>query len=315
MAGIRIIGLGKSMGDTVVTNDDLAKIVDTNDAWIREKSGIQSRYFANNKTNTQMASEAAAAAIADAGIDPEQIGFVLVATFTPDDFTPSTACAVCGELGLPQEIIAADVNGACTGFILACRMAQGLFADPASKPYGVVVGCEKISPFMDMTDRSTCVLFGDGAGAAVLEYTEDAETYFYVGCDPKEEILNCKRQFPISIHMEGQEVYRFAVSKIPVCINKVLETSGKAPEDVDYFVCHQANERIIDAAARRMKGQEHKFYKNVYYYGNTSAASIPLALADMKEEGLLEGGKSLIGTGFGAGLTFASMYVEVKRGN
>ncbi len=313
MAGIRIIGLGKSTGDKVVTNDDMAKIVDTNDAWIREKSGIRSRYFAQEKTNTDMATEAAEKAIADAGIDKRDIAYIMVCTFTPDNFTPAVACAVSGRLGLRVDTVALDLNGACTGFIYGCRIAEGLLQSCTDKKYALIVGSEKISPFMDMSDRATCVLFGDGAGAAVVEYSQDSRFTFYGGCEAKEEILNCKRQFPISIHMAGQEVYRFAVSKVPECIQQILNLSGATPDEIDWFVCHQANERIIDAAARRLKGQENKFYKNLYYYGNTSAASIPLALSDMVSEGLLEGGKQVICTGFGAGLTFGSMLIEIKR--
>lgn len=305
MAGIKIIGLGRAEGDEQVTNDDLAKIVDTSDEWVREKTGIRSRFFAGQKTNEDMACEAAEAALKQAGISPEEIALCIVATFTPDDFTPAIACNVAGRLGLSEKVMAFDINGACAGFIFGCNIANGLLASGMGK-YALIIGSEKISPLMDMTDRGTCVLFGDGAGAAVLEYDEAAEFYFYGGCEANKEVLYCSRE-KSAIAMSGQEVYRFAVSKVPQCIKAVLAMSCYTDADIDYFVCHQANERIIDGAARRMTKDREKFYKNLYRYGNTSAASIPIALCEMNEEGLLETGNRLICTGFGAGLTYGCM--------
>lgn len=309
MAGIKIIGLGRSEGNRVVTNDDLAKIVDTNDAWIQEKTGIKSRFFAENKTNEQMAIEAAEKAIAQAGINKEDISMMFVCTFTPDDFTPAVACSVLGKLGLKETTLALDINGACSGFIYGCNIANGMLAS-AKGGYALVIGSEKISPLMDMTDRATCVLFGDGAGAAVLAYDEEAEFIYYGGCASNRDILYCGKNGE-NIQMAGQEVYRFAVSKVPECINKVLELADLTDKDIDYFVCHQANERIIDNAARRISKDKEKFYKNLYRYGNTSAASIPIALSEMDEEGLLKPGTKLVCTGFGAGLTYGSMFIEI----
>lgn len=313
MAGIRIIGLGKSTGDQKISNDDLSKSVDTSDAWIREKSGIESRYFAKEKSNSDMALEAAEMAISDAGIDKSRIGYIIVCTFTPDAFTPSVACHVAGRLHLRENVMAMDLNGACTGFIYGCNTVNGMLATEKSteKTYGLVIGSEKISPFMDMKDRTTCVLFGDGAGAAVVEYESNSHFNFYGGCQPREDILHCYKD--AFIEMSGQEVYRFAVSKVPSCIDTVINASGIGPEEIDWFVCHQANERIIDHVARKFKGQTEKFYKNLYQYGNTSAASIPLALCDMAQEGLLRNGNRIVCTGFGAGLTFGSMLIEIKR--
>ena len=320
MAGIRIIGLGKATGDKVVTNEDMSRLVDTSDQWIREKSGICSRFFAENRSNADMAVEAAQKAIADAGVKRDQIGWVIVCTFTPDNYTPAVACAVSGRLGLPEDTMAFDINGACTGFIYGCKLADGLLAtsnpktgkmEEAEKKYALIIGSEKISDFMNMEDRSTCVLFGDGAGAAIVEYDSQSMFSFYGGCQFREEILHCRRGE--KIQMAGQEVYRFAVSKVPECIETILQKTGHIPEQIDWFVCHQANERIIDNGARRLAGQKEKFYKNLYHYGNTSAASIPIALADMAEEGRLEGGKKVVCTGFGAGLTFGTMLIEIKR--
>ena len=309
MAGIKIIGLGKSQGDQVVTNDDLARIVDTSDEWVRAKTGIRSRFFAKNKSNGDMAYEAAVQAIENAGIDREDIAMCIVCTFTPDDYTPAVACNVAGRLGLSEEIQAYDVNGACSGFIYGCNMANALLAGNRGK-YALVIGSEKISPLMDMRDRGTCVLFGDGAGAAVLEYDPAAEFVFYGGCAPNKEILYCSLEEG-GIKMAGQEVYRFAVSKVPECIKVVLAEAGCTDKDIDYFVCHQANERIIDNAARRISKDQDKFFKNLYDYGNTSAASIPIALCEMEEQGLLHAGSKTVCTGFGAGLTYGCMLVTV----
>lgn len=313
MAGIKIIGLGKSQGDKVVTNDDLAQIVDTSDQWVRAKTGIKSRYFAENKTNEDMAFEAARQAIENAGIDRKEIAMCIVCTFTPDDYTPAVACNVAGRLGLLEQIQAYDINGACSGFIYGCNLANGLLACQQEK-YALVIGSEKISPLMDMTDRGTCVLFGDGAGAAVLKYDAAADFVFYAGCAANKEILYCSRQ-DTAIKMAGQEVYRFAVSKVPECIKAVLDEAGYTDKEIDHFVCHQANERIIDNAARRISKDTDKFFKNLYDYGNTSAASIPIALCEMEEQGLLHAGSKLVCTGFGAGLTYGCMLVTFCPGS
>lgn len=306
MAGIKIIGLGKSQGDTVVTNDDLAKIVETSDQWIREKSGIRSRFFARKKSNADMAAEAAEKAIENAGIRKEDISLCITATFTPDDHTPSVACSAAGKLGLRENVLCLDVNGACTGFIYGCSLADGFLAREGG--YGLIIGSEKISPLMDMEDRSTCVLFGDGAGAAVVEYSDSVQFAYLGGCVPSREILHCGGEKD-RIVMSGQEVYRFAVSKVPECINGILNRVSLTEEDIDHFVCHQANERIIDSAARRITKNTEKFFKNLYHYGNTSAASIPIALCEMEEQGVLKSGDNAICTGFGAGLTYGSMLI------
>ena len=307
MAGIKLLGLGKARGEKIMTNDDMASLVDTSDRWIREKSGIRSRYFAKEKTNTDLAAEAAEAAIQRAGIDREDIACCVVCTFTADDQTPATACGVAGRLGLREEILALDLNGACAGFIYGCQLANGLLSLDRDR-YALVIGSEKISPFMDMEDRSTCVLFGDGAGAAVLAWDQAADFFFYGGCRPDREVLHCQRGG--FIQMGGQEVYRFAVSVVPKAIKGALAVAELEESDIDYFVCHQANERIIDAAARRIGGDPDKFFKNLYSYGNTSAASIPIALCEMEEQGLLREGARLACTGFGAGLTYGCMVIS-----
>lgn len=316
MAGLKFIGMGSARGDLVVTNEDMARKVDTSDQWIRTKTGIHSRYFAQNRSNGDMAWEAGKKAIQQAGIHPGDIDFCIICTFTPDDKTPAVACAVAGNLGLREDVMAFDLNGACSGFIFGCQVGYGLLQawgnqrDDSGRPhYGLIIGSEKIFPSMDMEDRGTCVLFGDGAGAAVVTYDPEGEFGFYGGCRPNRQVLHCPQGG--FIEMGGQEVYRFAVNQVPKAIETLLEQQGLTQEDINYFVCHQANERIIDNVARRMGGNKDKFYKNLYTYGNTSAASIPLALCQMSEEGLLRPGMRLICTGFGAGLTYGSMLIRI----
>lgn len=309
MGGIRIAGFGRSRGDKLVSNNDLALRVDTSDSWIREKTGIRSRYFAENKTNAEMAAEAAASAMEQSGVDPAAIAMLLVCTFTPDYATPSVACEVAGRLGLDERIMALDINGACSGFIYGCTMADALLKDRPGQ-YALIIGSEKISPLMDMDDRNTCVLFGDGAGAVVARYDEQGMFKSISGCVPDQEVLYCRR-FDPAIEMKGQEVYRFAVGSIAGCTRDILSVSGLKAADIDHYVCHQANERIIDSAAGKTGIPADRFFKNLYSYGNTSAASIPIALCEMDEEGLLKEGDNVLCTGFGAGLTYGTMAIRI----
>lgn len=313
MAGIVIKGTGNAHGEKSISNDDLAKVVDTNDEWIRIKTGIRSRYKAENKKNIDMAFEASKEAIADSGIDISNIKYVLTATFSPDDLAPSMSCELTGKLGLSENVFAMDSNCGCAGFVYCCRVANALLALEEDKnAAALILGSEKVLSYVDMQDRSTCVLFGDGAGAIVVQYDEDAKFYYYGGCKPDRDVLYVDRESQV-VKMVGQEVYKFAVSKVPKAIRETMRLAGITEEGVDYFVCHQANERIIDGAARRFTKNKNKFYKNLFWYGNTSAASIPIALGDMNKERLFDKRQRLICTGFGAGLVYGSIYIEVKK--
>ena len=312
MAGVKITGIGGSKGEKIVTNFDLAETVDTSDEWIRSKTGIVSRHFAGKKTNADMAHEAGEEALKDAGAHPDDIGLLIVCTFTPDDRTPGVACEVAGRLGLPEDALCLDVNGACSGFIYGCILADGFMRGAGKGEKALVIGSERISPLLNMDDRATCVLFGDGAGAAVLEYDENAVFRSVYGCIPDREVLGCG-QGDASIHMAGQEVYRFAVNKSTEATKALMTGNGISEKDVDHFVFHQANERIISSSIARLKLPKEKFFVNVSEYGNTSAASVPLAMADMSEKGILKEGQRLICTGFGAGLTYGSMYIQFGK--
>lgn len=312
MAGIKITGIGGSKGEKSVTNFDLAKTVDTSDEWIRSKTGIVSRYFAGERTNADMALEAGEKAMKDAEAKPQEIGLLIVCTFTPDDRTPGVACEVSGRLGLSESALCLDVNGACSGFIYGCILADGFLSSLKGQRKALVIGSEKISPLLNMDDRSTCVLFGDGAGAAVLEYDEGADFFSVYGCISDREVLGCGSG-NASIHMAGQEVYRFAVNKSSEATKALMAGNDITEKDVDHFVFHQANERIIASSIARLRLPKEKFFVNVSEYGNTSAASVPLAMADMREKEILKEGQKLICTGFGAGLTYGSMYIQFEK--
>ena len=312
MAGIKITGIGGSKGEKSVTNFDLAKTVDTSDEWIRSKTGIVSRYFAGERTNADMALEAGKKAMKDADAKPQEIGLLVVCTFTPDDRTPGVACEVSGRLGLSENALCLDVNGACSGFIYGCILANGFLSSRTGAKKALVKGSEKISPLLNMDDTSTCVLFGDGAGAAVLEYDEDADFFSVYGCISDREVLGCGSG-NASIHMAGQEVYRFAVNKSSEATKTLMTGNDISEKDVDHFVFHQANERIIASSIARLGLPKEKFFVNVSEYGNTSAASVPLAMADMRDKEILKEGQKLICTGFGAGLTYGSMYIQFGK--
>ena len=312
MAGIKITGIGGSKGEKSVTNFDLAKTVDTSDEWIRSKTGIVSRYFAGERTNADMALEAGKKAMKDADAKPQEIGLLIVCTFTPDDRTPGVACEVSGRLGLSENALCLDVNGACSGFIYGCILANGFLSSRTGAKKALVIGSEKISPLLNMDDRSTCVLFGDGAGAAVLEYDEDTDFFSVYGCTSDREVLGCGSG-KASIHMAGQEVYRFAVNKSSEATKTLMTGNDISEKDVDHFVFHQANERIIASSIARLGLPKEKFFVNVSEYGNTSAASVPLAMADMRDKEIMKEGQKLICTGFGAGLTYGSMYIQFGK--
>ncbi|MDD6298491.1 beta-ketoacyl-ACP synthase 3 [Hornefia butyriciproducens] len=309
MAGIKITGYGCAHGDRTVTNEELARVVDSSDAWIRSRTGIESRYFADNRSNLDMACEAAEMALQRWGGDRGAVDLLLVCTFTPDLATPSVACGAAGRLGLSQKVMCLDINGACSGFVYGCTLAHAMLTAGDAR-CALVIGSEKISPLMDLTERGSAILFGDGAGAVVLEADGTKEFASYSDCIPESETLFCER-FDPAIMMKGQDVYRFAVNAVPESIYGVLRRAGRRVEDVDWFICHQANLRILRSVAGKLDvGMEH-FYVNIQRYGNTSAASVAICLSEMLEKGLLKPGQRVVITGFGAGLTCGSILLTV----
>ncbi len=311
MKGIHVVATGHYAPGNVVTNDDLSKIVETNDEWIRQRTGIERRHFTEGEKNSDIAYKAAKMALEKSGIDVNDLAALVVATFSPDYFVPSVACILQRELELPTDIPCFDLNAACSGFLYAIQVARGLLLQ-SRKRYALVIGSEVISKVLDMDDRGTCILFGDGAGAAVIELDETKKYFSYLGAEGNEEYIYCPNadEEKRKVHMDGAKVFKFAVSTVPKCINGVLEESGLTKDDIDYFVCHQANKRIIESVAQRLDIPMEKFYLNLQEYGNTSAASIPIALSEMEEKGLIKKGMKLICVGFGAGLTWGGALIE-----
>lgn len=302
---MKFIGTGLAHGKRKVLNDDLAKIMDTSDEWIREKSGIESRWFADGQSNADIACEASLKAIEESGLSARDIDAVIVCTFTADRATPGVATEICGMLGLREDVLATDVNGACSGFIYGAIVANALL-HTGSYQNILLVGSETISSFMSMKDRGTDVLFGDGAGAAVCTLREDAYFAHLEGVISDSEVLYCER-FEQRISMQGQEVYRFAVNKIPEVTKELLDQNGVNKDDVDFFIFHQANKRIIRSIASKLGVPIEKCFMNLEEYGNTSAASVAIAMADMRDKGLLKPGMLAVSVGFGAGLTYGGM--------
>ena len=310
MNGLRLIGAGKALPSRVLDNEAMTQYVETSDEWITTRTGIRQRYFCGeNENTTTLAIEAAKNALTDSGVDKSEIGCLLVATSSGEYAMPSTACLVHKALELPEDIPVMDIGAACAGFLYAVDTARALLMAHGGR-YAIVVGAEQMSHVLDMTDRNTCVLFGDGAGAAVLALEEDAEYYSVVGSrgDLAIQVGGPLRSIPMT--MDGQNVFRFAVSTLPMCVDKLLEKSGLTLENVDWVVCHQANQRIIDASIRRLGVPAEKFYKNLDRFANTSAASVPLAIAELKESGKLVSGQRVIMVGFGGGLTWAGVMMQ-----
>ena len=307
MSAPHILATGRCMPVRVVTNDELSHQVDTTDEWVYSRTGIHSRHFCTDETGVSLAAAAARQAMERAGVCAADIGVCLVGTFTPDFASPSTACLLQGELGLEEDTLCFDLNAACAGFLYGLKTAHALLAD-APRPCALVVGSEVISRVMDMTDRNTCVLFGDGAGAAVIRRDEDAEWHTVFGSrgDPSSIRVQGPGPIPSAIHMDGKSVFRFAVEVVEQSIRQLLEAEGLASvNDLDLVVCHQANARIIDFVAKRLGAREGLFFKNMDRYGNTSAASIPIALDELTETGALRPGMRIVTVGFGGGLTWA----------
>lgn len=299
MTGLKLNGVGKALPENEVTNDDLSKIVDTSHEWIETRTGICKRHFASDDTVVSLGAKAAKNAIENAKINIDEIGICIVASFSNESMMPSAACMIAGEIGLAQSTICFDLNAACTGFVYALSAAHSMLA-ASGKKHALVIGSEVISRCVDMTDRSVCVLFGDGAGAAVISLA-DNQFCFEGGCIPNYDVLYCQRRQAL-IGMDGHEVFRFAVKTVPLCVTSILEKAKLSADDIDYIVCHQANKRIIEAAAKKLKLPIEKFFINLQSYGNTSAASIPIALCDMPKKQ----NAKIICVGFGAGLTYGA---------
>ena len=315
-AGARLLGLGSAQPDNVVTNDDLAQRMDTNDQWIRERVGIQSRRIADEGTLlVDMATDAGSRAIKDAGVAPSEIDTVIVATCTMPTPIPNAAAQTAERLGIAAPG-AFDLNAACAGFCFGIGTAADLVRAGSAKNV-LVIGAEKLSDWLDWSDRSTAIIFADGAGAAVVGPAADAAG---VGIGPvawgsagdMAKTIHIKPETN-TLSQEGQAVFRWATTKIAPVALRAIEAAGLAPADIDVLVPHQANLRIVEALAKRLRKQgareDMKVADDIVHSGNTSSASIPLAMDHMRADGRLRSGDTALLVGFGAGLSYAGQVV------
>ena len=296
----KIVSTGRFTPEGVLSNHDLEKIVDTTDEWITSRTGIKERRIVNGKNTSDLAAIAAMNAIEKANYDKDKIDLIIVATFTAELRSPSMACRVQAKLGLDKPgILAFDINAACTGFIYGLNIAEKMMHSGSYKS-ALIIGAEVISKFTDYKDRNTCVLFGDGAGAMIIEKDESKEVIFNVQTKSDDDLILYVDDY---VNMDGPKVYQFASRVIKSSVNGVLEYGNIDRSQIKKIIPHQANIRIIQSASKALKMPIESFYVNIHKYGNTSAASIPIALDEMLEEGTMEAGDKVILVGFGAGLT------------
>jgi 3-oxoacyl-[acyl-carrier-protein] synthase-3 len=323
---VMIAGTGSYVPEKVVTNADLAKVIDTTDEWITSRTGIKQRHIAaDDEFTSHLATNAARKALEQSGIAAENIQLIIVATISPDTITPATACYVQHNLGA-NKAIAFDISAACSGFLYALKLAKRMISDGAFEN-ALIIGAEKLSSFVNWEDRNTCVLFGDGAGAAVLRLSKEGEGRILateMGTDGKHTgILNIPgggsacpttpenaAEKLASLNMSGREVFKLAVNAMKKASEAVIERANLTADDIKLVIPHQANLRIIDAIADRLTIPNEKVFVNLHKYGNTSAAAVAIALDEAHREGRFERGDKIILVVFGAGLTWAATAIE-----
>ncbi|MGW4897802.1 beta-ketoacyl-ACP synthase III [Kitasatospora sp. NPDC004240] len=312
MSGSRIVALGHYQPPKVLTNDDLAKLVDTDDEWIRTRVGIRSRHIAQEETLVDMAAEAAQKALANSGRSAADVDLVVVATCTAVERSPNTAASVAARLGIPAPA-AYDINTVCSGFSYALATADHALRAGAAK-LALVIGAERMSDTVDWTDRSTCVIFADGAGAAVVEAQAEGEEPgigpVVWGTEPEKNDAVVITGWDPVISQQGQSVFRWATTQIAPLARQTCERAGIDPSELKGFVPHQANLRIIDAIANKLGAPDAVVARDVIESGNTSAASIPMAFSKLVERGELSSGDPVLLFGFGGGLAYAGQVVR-----
>ncbi|MCD8364642.1 MAG: ketoacyl-ACP synthase III [Clostridiales bacterium] len=316
----QIIGTGSCLPEKIVTNDFLSTIVDTSDEWISSRTGIRKRHISVEETTVSLSTEAARRAVEMAGVAAEEIDLIIVATCTADTLVPSTACLVQNEIGAVNAT-AFDLNAACAGFVFAMTVVDSMMQAGTCRT-ALVIGAETLSRIVDWKDRSTCVIFADGAGAAVVRAAEGSVLGSMTGSDgsrggtiyvKSRENYNpfVPEQKPMDfLYMDGGEVFKFAVRKIPEAIQETLDAAGLQADDIDWFLLHQANARINQSIAKRLKISMEKVPENVDHIGNTSGGSVPILLDEVNRKGLLKSGDKVVLAGFGAGLTWGVMILE-----
>ena len=318
---MKILGTGSALPKKVVTNDDLAQVMDTSDEWIKSRTGIEKRHIAVEETTTSMAVEAAKKAIEAAKISVLDIDLIICATVSSDYIFPTLACEVQAAVGA-KRATAFDIGAGCSGFLFALATADAYFRTGRFHN-ALIMGAETLSKMMDWGDRSTCVLFGDGAGAAIVSAEKnqllsmvqgaDGESGMALKCDNR-PVNNLYRQLGAQTYsyteMNGSEVYKFAVRTVPTAISEALEQAEVPADDVKLYLLHQANRRIIEAVAKRLGQPLDKFPMNLQECGNISAASVPILLDKVCRDGMLQAGDKIVLAGFGAGLTWGACVLE-----
>ncbi|MCL2573430.1 MAG: ketoacyl-ACP synthase III [Defluviitaleaceae bacterium] len=320
MRSVKILAHAHYVPPRVLTNDEISTWVDTSDEWITKRTGINSRHISEGENTSDLCVNVAQKLISQAGLNPQDIDLLLVATVTPDYLSPSVACIVQSAIGATNAL-AFDINAACTGFVYGFSTAQKFLVSGGYRNI-MVIGAEVLSKYTDWTDRNTCVLFGDGAGGMILSLADDDRAYA--------EKLHARGAMPITvshqrvvnpfvegsreldhIKVDGREVFEFAVKSVSDNIKEVLDIAGLSTDDIKYIIPHQANGRIIEGISKKLKLDIGKFYINIEKYGNTSSASIPIAFDEMMIKGLLKSGDKVIFSGFGGGLTWGSILIEL----
>ncbi|CAD7286343.1 beta-ketoacyl-ACP synthase III [Campylobacter suis] len=325
MTKASLISIASYVPDDVLTNFDLEKMVETSDEWIVKRTGIKERHIATSEITSDLGSKAGRLAISRAGLQASQIDAIICATISPDHLCmPSTACKIASNLGLNFGITAFDISAACTGFIYLLELAKALVESGAKKNV-LIIGAEKLSSIVNYEDRGTCILFGDGAGAAVISASNEneildvhtasdgtqGELLITPGCGSaypaNEKMLHDKLNF---IHMAGNEVFKIAVQTLTKSVIEILEHNNLTSQDIDFFIPHQANIRIIEAVKQRLDFSDEQCVLTVAKYGNTSSASIPMALNDAYEDGRIKTGSVLLLDAFGGGFTWGSAILK-----
>ncbi|MCQ2459816.1 MAG: ketoacyl-ACP synthase III [Ruminococcus sp.] len=326
--GINILGMGRYLPEQTITNADFEKFVETDDEWIRTRTGISERRMAGWEPSWYMGSEAAKQAVERAGINPEEIGVVICCTITSDFLTPSMASIIQHNIGA-KNAMAFDLNAACTGFVYGVDTAKRFLDTDENMKYALVVSTEALSRFVDFEDRGSCILFGDGSAAAVIEKSDKIYSSYLASDGSGAEFLMARSlnvapeiavdngyEDPFSwtkmhkLMQNGKEVYKFATSALPKAFEKAAEKIGVTKDDISWFIPHQANVRIIETAAKKLGVSMDKFIVTLDKFGNTSSASIPMAMVDAIENGTLKRGQKIALIGFGAGLTYGGIVLE-----
>ena len=327
---LRIAGVGYSVPKTVVTNEDLTKLYDTSDEWIYSRTGIKERRMVSGDESAfELGVDAAKNALAKSDIKTEDIELIIVATSAPSQLYPAMGCRIQAALGVPNNIPAFDITAACTGLIYALSIARGFISSGMYKNI-LIVATDNNSKLLDWSDRSCSILFGDGAGAMVVTAAEDGVDDI-ISIDIKSDgsigniiefnltgkncpLVEPNTEKPAFITMNGKEVYRFVARVLPEYVEKLVADAGLKNEDIDYLIPHQANQRIIEAMQQRLEYPDEKVVSNIKYYGNTSAASIPIALVEGVQQGKVKLGSTAILCGFGAGMTWGAAVLRLREG-